>query len=73
MRCIRPHPQNGDRRLRRIFLFFPRTVYYYPERKKETRWLEWAWVEEEYIVEWEGDATWGFRRFHPISVNIKTI
>jgi len=37
---------DGDTRVRRVFLIFPKT--YYKNGTKETRWFEWAWIKEEY-------------------------
>ena len=36
------NPMQGDVRVRRIFLLFPRTC------RNQTRWLEWATIREKY-------------------------
>ena len=35
-------PHNGQRRIRRVWLLSPLTI------KGESRWLEWAWIEQVY-------------------------
>jgi len=61
MRKIGKITQIGDKRIRSIFLLFPIT-----ERKnsgtRETRWLEWATIEEVYTSGWDG-SSWDFVRF----------
>ena len=39
----KPYPVNGQRRIRRVWLLFRRRL------NDECRWLEWAWIEQEYV------------------------
>lgn len=50
MRIDRPDPNQGDTRVVRQFLFFPRTITIWIDgrRFKSTRWLEWASIRQEY-------------------------
>lgn len=48
MRWYSKIPQVGDCRTRRWFALFPTTVYI-SDSKKETRWLQWVTVKQEYV------------------------
>jgi hypothetical protein len=56
MKIIRKWRWYGDTRVYRTFLWLPRSEYR-EKGVKETRWLQWAWVEDVY---WGG---WCFNRF----------
>lgn len=64
MRNIENWYKDGDRRTRRAFLLSPcteyRTEFTEGERNawKETRWLEWATIEEEFY-----NGEWLFKQF----------
>lgn len=47
MKIIKPHYTNGDTRIRKAFLLFPKTIVH--DKIEETRWLVVAsWVEVYY-------------------------
>lgn len=71
MRFNRTRPINNNHcvyidsysRSRRIFLLFPLTLsvdYIKPKEQLETRWLEWAWISEDYIHPgaWDNYGYW---------------
>jgi len=51
-------PCDGDIRLRRAFIIYK--TAFYDDGTAETRWLEWAWIIEEYhlCISQVGDASW---------------
>jgi hypothetical protein len=58
------YPKAGDKRMRRAFLLLPRTVYDFANNVWHTRWLEWAWIEEEYTCPgWMDPDYWAFVKF----------
>lgn len=61
MRKTEKIPQPGDTRTRRVFLFFP-LVEVKISDTKETRWLEWAEIEEIYSPCYDG-SPWEFNKF----------
>jgi hypothetical protein len=69
MKWIRKLTQNGDKRIRRVFLLFPRTYYDSNKGIKETRWLEWVWIQEQYVEgNYARDDGWWFLKFLPQQV-----
>jgi hypothetical protein len=69
MRWLKHCFTNGDKRVRRVFLFFPKSDFYPSTRVKETRWLEWAWIQEQYIEgNYARDDRWWFLKFLPQQV-----
>jgi len=48
MKWTKKIPQEGDKRIRSGFLFFPKCIYDNQVTKKECRWLEHARWEQEY-------------------------
>jgi hypothetical protein len=62
MKKISKWYKDGDKRIRDIFLWFPRTKYH-NNGEKETRWWEQATIEEEF-KEWGWDESgWVFINF----------
>lgn len=64
MKFLKEYSVTGDIRVRHVFLILPHTEYNDILHVAETRWLEWAWIEEEYRIAGWGDPNfWGFCRF----------
>lgn len=63
MKFHHPNPQEGERRVRRAFLWWPRTI------GNETRWLERAaWVEE-----WDREDGWEAIRWGYDDPNVRSV
>ena len=51
----KPDPVSGQRRIKHVWLLFPRCI------NDECRWLEGAWIEQEFVVEtaeWAAFCRW---------------
>jgi hypothetical protein len=59
----RKNPVYGDIRIRRGFLFMPKSVNHQSYHTKETRWLEFAVWEEEFTRARWGEGWWMMNRF----------
>jgi len=48
-------PNDGDTRITKKFLWFPKTLEVKDLGIRQRRWLEWAWVEQKYYTRylWE--------------------